>query len=213
MNFLQHTDSMWLLSLSSPLSDHQQNELRKKKRPKQFRLITPPTPKSIIFLSACGLVSFVLNLFKIIPIATLFYFFFFLILFLFPLLPFRAHYYNMYTITNIKKLADRSPFLFSPSFAHKFLNSFQLRWNGPYLISAFYFTYCENKTASKKFSFNVWNLKEQNQTSSFPKVAAYNYTIHKHDCSSSAIFMEKKRWCTLCQIWILSLNDLMEHFM
>jgi len=75
MKSLQQTDSMWLISLSSPLSEHQQSEVGGEKRPQQFRLITPPAPKVIIFWGACGSVSFVLNfLKKAITIVTFFYF-------------------------------------------------------------------------------------------------------------------------------------------
>lgn len=146
-----------------------------KKRPQQFRLITTPTPKLIIFWSVYWSVPFVLHFFKTITIVT---FSSFSWNAFFP--PSRSKFVtqNMYAITGIIKLADRFPFQFSSSFAHKFLNSFHLKWNGLCLISAFDFTYCENKTASKKFNLNVWNLKEQNQTSLFPMVAMLNHTIN-----------------------------------
>lgn len=61
------------------------------------------------------------------------------------------------------------------------------------LISAFDFASSEDEIASKKLNSNVWSIKEQNQTSSFPKVAVLNHTIHKHHCSCSEILTGKKK--------------------
>jgi len=80
------------------------------------------------------------------------------------------------------------------------------------LISAFDFASSEDEIASKKLNSNVWSIKEQNQTSSFPKVAVLNHTIHKHHCSCSEILTGKKNTVMhFYQIWILSLSSLMEH--
>lgn len=79
------------------------------------------------------------------------------------------------------------------------------------LISAFDFASHEDEIASKKSNLNVWSLKEQNQTSSFPKVAVLNHTIHKHRCSYCEILTGKTTVMHFYQMWILSLSSLMEH--
>lgn len=79
------------------------------------------------------------------------------------------------------------------------------------LISAFDFASHEDEIASKKSNLNVWSLKEQNQTSSFPKVAVLNHTIHKHHCSYCEILTGKTTVMHFYQMWILSLSSLMEH--
>lgn len=113
--------------------------------------------------------------------------------------------YDMNIISGIIKVPERFPF----SFAHEFLNSFHLRWNGPRLISAFDFTFCENKIASEKPNLNVWNLKEQNQTSLFPKVAILQYI--NMIALPMQYSQEKKIACFLSDLNLIS-KQLMEHF-